>query len=106
MPPIMTTPNKDAMFHGSNGNFLIFSWSDDIPVNPYQWRVKVGSRQYGFDYYLGWPVLGTQLNDPHVILPANRPISGQTCWTVVEWKSNPGSGWETGAPTKFTFVTP
>jgi hypothetical protein len=108
MPPLMNTPAQGADFHGVTGTFYWWNGhgSNTPPHNAraaYQWRVKVGSSQYGFDYFLGYPVSGAQLYDPNVDLSTNTPPDGSTCWTVVEWKTSASSGWYAGSPTSFTF---
>jgi hypothetical protein len=107
MPPIMHTPSQGAIFHGLTGTF---NWYNAHPPGPplhaavgaFQWRVKVGSSQYGFDYYLGFPVANPQLYDPNVSF-AKAPADGSTCWTLVEWNTAAGGSWTAGTPTSFTF---
>ena len=110
MPPILKTPAQGATFHGRTGTFY---WYNNHPPGPplhpaisaFRWRVKVGSSQYGFDYYLGFPVAGAQLNDPNVSLTTIKPTNGETCWGVVEWQLNSGGSWTAGSPTSFIFYS-
>ena len=106
MPPMMYIPEQGGVFHGLTGTFKWYNGHPPNtpphnPRNAYQWRVKVGSTQYGFDYYLGYPVAGTQTNDPNV--SCKQPPPGQICWTVVEWNTVAGGTWYAGTPTSFNF---
>ena len=108
MPPLMNAPAHGGDVHGLTATF---TWlNGHAPFTPphnaktaYQWRVKVGSSQYGYNYYQGFPVAGTQLSDPSVNFTANPPPDGSICWTLVEWKTSATSGWSPGTPTSFTF---
>ena len=111
MPPEMATPANHATFHGLAGTF---SWKNGhAPFTPphnarnaSQWRVKVGSSQYGFDYYFGLPITnGPVLSDPNVRF-ANPPPNGARCWTVVEWQLAGSNTWNVGSPTDFFFQNP
>ena len=106
MPPQMNNPAQGGEFHGPAG---IFYWwnghGSHLPKNPHQWRVKVGTSQYGFNYYLGFPVPKVQLYDPNVNI-GNPPPNGSTCWTVVEWKASASGNWQPGTPTSFTYLNP
>jgi hypothetical protein len=111
MPPRMHTPAEGSVFHGLAGTF---DWENGhAPFTPphnaknaAQWRVKVGSSQYGFDYYLGFPVAGSQLSDPNVSFARNTPPNGKACWALVEWNTAAGGSWSPGSPTSFTFFNP
>jgi hypothetical protein len=109
MPPQMNNPGQGGEFHGVSGAFYWWNshGSGAPPHNTrsaYQWRVKVGSKQYGFDYYLGFPVAGAQLHDPSVNFANKPPSNGSTCWALVEWKpSSTSTTWSAGTPTSFTY---
>ena len=108
MPPLMNNPAQGADFHGLSGTFYwLNAHGSGLPPHnarsAYQWRVKVGSSQYGFDYYLGLPVAGAQLYDPSVSFATHTPPNGSTCWGLVEWKTSAGSSWTAGSPTSFTY---
>ena len=112
MPPQMITPSPSIDFHGLAGTF---TWQNGhapfLPphhtrLNVAQWRVKVGSSQYGFDYYFGLPINdGPVLSDPNVTL-AGAPPSGTKCWALVEWVLTGSSSWNLGTPTSFTLRIP
>ena len=108
MPPCMYNPAQGADFYGPSG---VFYWwnAHGSGAPPHQarsvcqWRVKVGSHQYGWDYFQGYPVGKDQLYDPNVLL-SPIPRVGSTCWALVEWKvliTDPG--WTAGTPTSFTY---
>ena len=108
MPPIMNNPAQGSDFHGPAGTFYWWNshGSGAPPHNArtvYQWRVKVGSSQYGFDYYLGFPVNKAQLYDPNVVI-APIPLDGSTCYALIEWKvTDKDTTWTAGTPTSFTY---
>lgn len=110
MPPLMNTPAHGGEVHGLRN---IFTWLNGhgsmAPPhharNAYQWRVKVGSSQYGSNYYSGYPVAKTPLEDPNVNFTNNPPPNGSTCWALVEWTLSPGGTWYAGSPTSFTYHT-
>jgi hypothetical protein len=107
MPPLMNNPGQGGEVHGA-GPRPYYWWNGHGSfVNPhhnrnaYQWRVKVGSSQYGFNYHLGQPVAGGQYNANVTLNPA--PPNGATCWTVVEWNTVAGGPWYVGTPTSFSY---
>ncbi len=107
MPPLMQSPAQGAEVQGPGAKTFLW-WNAHGSGQPphharaaYQWRVKVGSSQYGFNYFLGTPVNGGQLQA--TVLFQSIPPNGATCWTVVEWNTAAGGLWYAGTPTSFTY---
>ena len=109
MPPQMNAPAQGGTFTGLTGTF---TWlNGHAPFLPphhirqaIQWKISVGSSQYGFNYYQGYPVPKTPLADPNVNFTGHPPPHGSTCWALVEWRLVAGGTWYAGTPTSFTYT--
>jgi hypothetical protein len=98
---ILINPANAATHNHGNANANVFQWSNTNPIVPSgtNWRLKIGSGPYGYNYYNGVPVPFTQLSDSHVYLT----LMNIKCYGTVEWSTNGGATWSNGGTYTFFY---
>jgi hypothetical protein len=103
----LTNPANGATHHHTYINANVFQWSDTNPyvANGTNWRLKIGSGPFGYNYYNGtlYPVPFTQLSDSNVYLTL---MYGQKCYATVEWSTDHGTSWNNGGTYTYFFCKP
>jgi hypothetical protein len=86
MPPVVYNPASGSTFPRAGGTIYWYNGHGlHIPKAAVQWRLLVGSTQYGSNYHSGTPFgPGFPLRDTMVFNIA-QPALGATCYVVPEY---------------------
>jgi hypothetical protein len=85
MPPIVYTPAPATTFPRTGGTIYWYNAHGTHLAKPAtQWRLLVGSTQYGSNYHAGLALSATTLQDT-TVFNGTRPALGATCYAVPEY---------------------
>lgn len=71
-------------------------------INPYSWKVEVGSAKGTNDFYPGTEILATSgYTDSGV---TGLPDSSSNCWTKVKYRTSSGGSWRSLISNETTFT--
>ncbi len=90
---VLNNPGNATTHHHMLAGSNYFTW---VNTNPYvpagtNWRLKIGSAPFGYNYYLGPAVPFSQLSDS-----GQKPPLNTRCFATVEWSTDGGNSWSNG----------
>jgi len=104
---LLINPANGATHHHTSPppSAKVFQWSNTNPIvtTGTNWRLKIGSAPFGYNYYFGPQVPFTQLHDDNVGLSVP---SGTRCCATVEWSTNNGTSWNNGGTYTVFYCKP
>lgn len=90
----LTIPADRGTHNHNQAGANKFEWLNTEPVvaKATHWRLKIGKRKFGYNYYLGTKVPFDQLYDDRVKLD----LQNLPCYATVEWSKDRGTTWRNG----------